>query len=104
MVKTKNIYLETKLKNNFLLIKTIKPVKLSGSTIYLTDTVKIFLFWIVSKLVFPYRSKSVKETSFRLSSEKIETCSRQVYFTVIQIYEKNIYNTVIELQKTIKKS
>ena len=75
MAKTKNIYLETKLKNNFLLIKTIKPVKLSGSTIYLTDTVKI-LFWIVSKLVFPYRSKSVKETSFRLSSEKIETCSR----------------------------
>ena len=38
----------------------MEPVNLSGSTIYLTDAAKILLFWILSKLDFPYRSKSVK--------------------------------------------
>ena len=45
----------------------MEPVNLSESTIYLTDAAKILLFWILSKLDFPYRSKSVKATS-----EKIE--------------------------------
>ena len=44
----------------------MEPVKiLSESTIYLIGTVKIFLFWILSKLNFPYRSKSVKAVSQR---------------------------------------
>ena len=38
----------------------MEPVNLSESTIYLIDAVKIFLFWILSKLDFPYGSKSVK--------------------------------------------
>ena len=38
----------------------MEPVNLSESTIYLIDAVKIFLFWILSKLDFPYRSKSFK--------------------------------------------
>ena len=42
------------------------PVNFSESTIYLTDAVKIFLFWILSKLDFPYRSKSVKTVSGKL--------------------------------------
>ena len=36
----------------------MEPVNLSESTAYLIDTVKNFLFWILSKLDFPYRSKS----------------------------------------------
>ena len=44
----------------------MEPVKiLSESTIYLIGAVKIFLFWILSKLNFPYRSKSVKAVSQR---------------------------------------
>ena len=39
----------------------MEPVNLSESTIYLIDAVKIFLFWILSKLDFSYRSKSVKK-------------------------------------------
>ena len=46
----------------------MEPVNLSESKIYLIDAVKIFLFWILSKLDFPYRSKSVK-----VVSEKLET-------------------------------
>ena len=72
MVKTKNIYLETKLKNNFLLIKTIKPVKLSGSTIYLTDTVKIFLFWIVSKLFFHIEVNQSKKQVLDCHQKKLK--------------------------------
>ena len=45
----------------------MKPINLSEPTIYFIDAVKIFIFWILSKLDFPYRSKSVKEIS-----EKIE--------------------------------
>ena len=41
----------------------MEPVNLSESTTYLIDTVKIFLFWILSKLHFSYRSKSVKAFS-----------------------------------------
>ena len=41
----------------------MEPVNLSASTIYLIDAVKMFLFWILSKLYFPYRSKSVKVVS-----------------------------------------
>ena len=41
----------------------MEPVNLSESTIYLIDAVKIFLFWILSKLDFPCRSKSVKAVS-----------------------------------------
>ena len=41
----------------------MEPVNLAQSTIYLINTVKIFLFWILSKLDFPYRSKSVKAVS-----------------------------------------
>ena len=41
----------------------MEPVNLSESTIYLIDAVKILLFWILSKLDFPYRSKSVKAVS-----------------------------------------
>ena len=44
----------------------MKPVNLSESTRYFIDTVKIFLFWILSKLDFPYRSKSVKAVSEKL--------------------------------------
>ena len=43
----------------------MEPVNLSESTIYLIDAVKI-LFWILSKLDFPYRSKSVKAVSEKL--------------------------------------
>ena len=35
-------------------------VNLSESTTNLIDTVKIILFWVLSKLASPYRSKSVK--------------------------------------------
>ena len=35
----------------------MEPVNLSKSTIYLIDAVKIFVFWILSKLDFSYRSK-----------------------------------------------
>ena len=45
----------------------MEPVNLSESTIYLIDAVKIFFFWILSKLNFPYRSKS-----FKAVSEKFE--------------------------------
>ena len=41
----------------------MEPVNLSESTIYLIDAVKIFLFWILSKLDFSHRSKSVKAVS-----------------------------------------
>ena len=41
----------------------MEPVNLSESIIYLIDAVKIFLFRILSKLDFPYRSKSVKAVS-----------------------------------------
>ena len=41
----------------------MEPVNLSESTIYLIDAIKIFLFWILSKFDFPYRSKSVKAVS-----------------------------------------
>ena len=41
-------------------------VNLSESTIYLTDAANIFLFWILSKPDFPYRSKSVKAISEKL--------------------------------------
>ena len=34
----------------------MEPVNLSESKIYLIDAVKFFLFWILSKLDFPYRS------------------------------------------------
>ena len=44
----------------------MEPVNLSESKIYLIDAVKIFLFWILSKLDFPYRSKSVKAISKKL--------------------------------------
>ena len=44
----------------------MEPVNLSESKIYLIDAVKIFLFWILSKLDFPYRSKSVKVVSEKL--------------------------------------
>ena len=44
----------------------MKPVNLSESTRYFIDTVKIFLFWILSKLDFPYRSKSVNAVSKKL--------------------------------------
>ena len=40
-------------------------VNLSESKIYLIDAVKI-LFWILSKLDFPYRSKPVKKVSEKL--------------------------------------
>ena len=43
----------------------MEPVNLSESTIYLIDAVKI-LFWILSKLDFPYRSKPVKTVSEKL--------------------------------------
>ena len=38
-------------------------VNFSESAIYLTDAVKMFLFWVLSKRDFPYRSKSVKAIS-----------------------------------------
>ena len=41
----------------------MEPVNLSESTIHLIDTVKIFLFCILSKLDFLYKSKSVKAVS-----------------------------------------
>ena len=41
----------------------MEPVNISESTIYLIDAVKIFLFWILLKLDFPYKSKSVKAVS-----------------------------------------
>ena len=41
----------------------MEPVNLSESTRYFIDAVKIFLFWILSKPDFPYRSKSVKAVS-----------------------------------------
>ena len=44
----------------------MEPAKLSESTIYLIDTVKIFLFWILSKLDIRYRSKSVNAVSEKL--------------------------------------
>ena len=43
----------------------MEPVNLSESKIYLIDAVKI-LFCILSKLDFPYRSKSVKAVSEKL--------------------------------------
>ena len=104
MVKTKNIYLETKLKNNFLLIKTIKPVKLSGSTIYLTDTVKIFLFWIVSKLFFHIEVNQSKKQVLDCHQKKLKHVVGRFISLSYKYTKKNIYNTVIELQKTIKKS
>ena len=44
----------------------MEPVNLSESKVYLIDTVKIFLFWILSKLDCPYRSKSFKAVSQKL--------------------------------------
>ena len=44
----------------------MKTVNLSESTRYFIDTVKIFLFWILSKLDFPCRSKSVNAVSKKL--------------------------------------
>ena len=44
----------------------MEPVNLSVSEIYVIDTVKIVLFWILLKLDFPYRSKSVKAFSEKL--------------------------------------
>ena len=44
----------------------MEPVNLSESKICLIDAVKIFLLWILSKLDFPYRSKSVKVVSEKL--------------------------------------
>ena len=44
----------------------MEPSNLSESTIYLIDTVKIFLFWILSKLDFRYRSKLVNPVSEKL--------------------------------------
>ena len=44
----------------------MEPANLSESTIYLIDTVKIFLFWILSKLDFRYRSKLVNAVSEKL--------------------------------------
>ena len=44
----------------------MEPVNLSESKIYLIDTVKIFLFWILSKLDFPCRSKSAEAVSEKL--------------------------------------
>ena len=41
----------------------METVNLSESTIYFIDAVRILLFWILSKLDFPYRSKSVKAFS-----------------------------------------
>lgn len=38
----------------------MEPINLSESTVHLTDAIKIFLFWILSKLEFPHRNKSVK--------------------------------------------
>ena len=35
----------------------MEPVNLSEYTKYLIDAVKIFLFWILSKLDFPCRSQ-----------------------------------------------
>ena len=43
----------------------MEPVNLSESKIYLIVSVKI-VFWILSKLDFPYRSKSVKAVSEKL--------------------------------------
>ena len=43
----------------------MEPVNLSESKIYLIVAVKI-VFWILSKLDFPYRSKSVKAVSEKL--------------------------------------
>ena len=40
----------------------MEPADLLESTIYF-DAVKIFLFWILSKIDFPKRSKSVKPVS-----------------------------------------
>ena len=44
----------------------MEPVNLSESKIYLIEVVKIFLFWILSKLDFPYWSKSAKAVSEKL--------------------------------------
>ena len=44
----------------------MEPVNLSESTIYLIDAVKVFLFWILSKLDFSCRSTSVKAISEKL--------------------------------------
>ena len=41
----------------------MEQVNLSESTINLRDAVKKFLFWILSKLDFPYRRKNVKAVS-----------------------------------------
>ena len=48
----------------------MEPVNLSESIIYLIDAIKIFLFWILSKLDFPCRNKPLKAVS-----EKLETFS-----------------------------
>ena len=44
----------------------MEPVNLSESKIYLIDAVKIFLYWILSTLDFPYRSKSLKAVAEKL--------------------------------------
>ena len=44
----------------------MEPVNLSESKVYLIGAVKIFLFWILSKLDCPYRSKSFKAVSEKL--------------------------------------
>ena len=44
----------------------MEPVNFSDSKIYLIGLVKIFLFWILSKLDFPYKSTSVKAVSEKL--------------------------------------
>ena len=49
-------------KQNFLYWK-IEPVNLSESTINLIGAFKIILFWILSQLASPYRSKSAKAVS-----------------------------------------
>ena len=51
------------LKFNNKSIKIYRTSKTLESTINLIDAVKIILYWILSKLAFPYRSKSVKAVS-----------------------------------------
>ena len=46
----------------------------------------------------------VKRNQFSFSSIEISEGGRYVYFVVIEINKKNIYNIIIELWKTIKKS
>ena len=55
----------------------MEQINLSKSTIYLIDTVKSFLFWILSKLDFPYISQSIKAVSQKL---EILRSSKRVFW------------------------